>query len=101
MITKKSDKIDYDKIINEDVKEKLSEKAQAVLKAVIMLKNNGEENITNRMVSEELDLTPRQVVGVMNGIVKKGLVVRDKAEVMVKKEVTIFRMPKLGEQHEE
>jgi len=101
MITKKSDKIDYDKIINEDVKEKLSEKAQAVLKAVIMLKNNGEENITNRMVSEELDLTPRQVVGVMNGIVKKGLVVRDKAEVMVKKEVTIFRMPKLGEQDEE
>jgi len=97
MITKKSDKIDYDKIINEDVKEKLSEKAQAVLKAVITLKNNGEENITNQMVSEQLDLTPRQVVGVMNGIVKKGLLVRDKAEMMVKKEVTIFKMPKLGE----
>lgn len=93
MILEKSDKIDFDKLKTDE----LSEKAKTVLKAIVELKNSGEDKITNALVSEATGLTPRQIVGVVNGITKKGLLERDKAKVMVEQEVTIFKLKKEGE----
>jgi methyl coenzyme M reductase subunit C len=93
MIIEKSNKIDFDKLKTDE----LSDKAKIVLKAIVDLKNAGEEKITNSLVSENTELTPRQVVGVVNGITKKGMLERDKAKVMVEKEVTIFKLKKEGE----
>lgn len=93
MIIEKSNKVDFDKLKTDE----LSDKAKIVLKAIVDLKNSGEDKITNGLVSEATGLTPRQVVGVINGITKKGLVERDKAKVMVEQEVTIFKLRKEGE----
>lgn len=92
MIIKKSDKVDFDKLKTDE----LTEKAKTVLKAIVDLKNGGEDKVTNTLVSEATGLTLRQVVGVVNGITKKGLLKRDKAKVMVEKEVTIFELKKEG-----
>lgn len=93
MILEKSDKVDFDDLKTDE----LSDKAKTVLKAIVELKNSGEDKITNALVSEVTGLTPRQVVGVVNGITKKGLLQRDKAKVMVEQEVTIFKLKKEGE----
>lgn len=93
MILEKSNKVDFDELKTDE----LSDKAKTVLKSIVELKNSGEEKITNALVSEATGLTPRQVVGVVNGITKKGLLERDKAKVMVEQEVTIFKLKKEGE----
>lgn len=94
MIIKKSDKIDVDSLIKDDLK--LTDKAMGVLENIVELHNTGVEQITNKDIAEATGLSIRQVVGVMNGLTKKVAISRSKEKMMVEKEITVFRFNQEG-----
>lgn len=94
MIIKKSDKIDIDSLIKDDLK--LTDKAMGVLETIVELHNTGMEQITNKDIAEATGLGIRQVVGVMNGLTKKVAISRSKEKMMVEKEITVFRFNQEG-----
>lgn len=94
MIIKKSDKIDIDSLIKDDLK--LTDKAMGVLENIVELHNTGVEQITNKDIAEATGLSIRQVVGVMNGLTKKVAISRSKEKMMVEKEITVFRFNQEG-----
>lgn len=94
MIIKKSDKIDIDSLIKDDLK--LTDKAMGVLETIVELHNTGMEQITNKDIAEATGLSIRQVVGVMNGLTKKVAISRSKEKMMVEKEITVFRFNQEG-----
>lgn len=52
-----------------------SEKAQKVL--VFLKKTNSTQNVTASDIAEETEINKRSITGVINGLVRKGLVMRE------------------------
>ncbi len=54
-----------------------SDNAKAVL---TFLQKNSQSDLTSKMIAETLGIEPRSITGVLNGLQRKGLVVREVVE---------------------
>ena len=54
-----------------------SDNAKAVL---TLLQKNSQSDLTSKMIAETLGIEPRSITGVLNGLQRKGLVVREVVE---------------------
>ena len=54
-----------------------SDTAKAVL---TFLQKNSQSDLTSKMIAETLGIEPRSITGVLNGLQRKGLVVREVVE---------------------